>query len=73
MKVKVEGMQKAKIADSKITIVDLGKNVALSLTQKADNPKDRSFGDLHPNDRGAANFAAILIPQVLNIINNKGK
>ena len=64
----VEIRKKVKPIDSKISIIDLGPNVARSLT-----PKERVFGDLHPNDRGAANFIAMLIPQVISILNKKEK
>ena len=66
LKEAVELRQKA--ADSKIALIDLGPGVARSLT-----PKDRALGDLHPNDRGTANFAALLIPHVLNILNGSAK
>ena len=66
LKQAVEARQKATPADGKIFLIDLGPGVARSLTPK--DPKDRPFGDLHPNDRGAANFAALLIPQVFNLI-----
>ena len=68
LKEAVELRRKANPADNKIALIDLGHGVARSLTSK--DPKDRSFGDLHPNDRGSANFAALLIPQVMTIMNS---
>ena len=68
LKEAVELRQKANPSDSKIALIDLGAGVARSLT-----PKDRTFGDLHPNDRGTANFAALLIPQVMNILRGAAK
>jgi lysophospholipase L1-like esterase len=49
--------------DKKVAIIDLGAEVAKSLTGKA-----RVMGDLHPNDRGHANFAAKIIPQLMRIM-----
>ena len=64
----VEQRHNANPSDSKISLIDLGPDVARSLTAK-----DRSFGDLHPNDRGAANFAALLIPRVMECLNGARK
>ena len=65
----VELRRNANPSDSRISLIDLGPGVARSLTPK--DPKERSFGDLHPNDRGAANFASLLIPQVMNAMTNR--
>jgi lysophospholipase L1-like esterase len=55
-------------ADKKVAIIDLGPEVAKSLTGKA-----RVMGGLHPNDRGHANFAAKLIPQLMRIVKYEGE
>lgn len=63
LKQAVESRQQANPPDSRIHLIDLGPDVARSLTAK-----EKPYGDLHPNDRGAANFAALLIPHVLTIL-----
>lgn len=60
--------QKAHPADSKVAIIDLGPAVARTL-----GAKNGLMGDLHPNDKGYANFAAKIIPQVLAILNGGTK
>ena len=49
--------------DQKIAVIDLGSEVAKNLAVK-----NGVFGGLHPNDRGCANFAAQIIPQVLALL-----
>ncbi|MDF1741958.1 MAG: hypothetical protein P1U86_22545, partial [Verrucomicrobiales bacterium] len=49
--------------DQKVSIIDLGPKVPKTLSGK-----DGIFGGLHPNDRGHANFAAKIIPQVLEVL-----
>lgn len=60
--------QKAHPADAKVAVIDLGPDASLSL-----RPKNGVFGGLHPNDRGHANFAAQIIPQVITILGSSGK
>jgi lysophospholipase L1-like esterase len=59
----VEIHKKAHQADPKIAIIDLGPSVAKTLAAK-----NGIMGGLHPNDRGNANFAARIIPQVLRLL-----
>ena len=70
LKKAVEIHKKAHPKDKKIAIIDLGQGVAGTLAEK-----DHFMGSLHPNDRGHANFAAAIIPQMINILlqNSKGK
>ena len=69
LKQAVAARQQANPPDVKINLIDLGPGVARSLTPK--DAKAQSFGGLHPNDRATANFAALLIPQVIAILNGK--
>ncbi|QDT63165.1 SGNH/GDSL hydrolase family protein [Calycomorphotria hydatis] len=55
--------QEAHPQDTRLAIIDLGQPVAKSLAVKKG-----LFGGLHPNDRGHANFAAKIIPQVMTIL-----
>ncbi len=48
-------------ADHKVAVIDLGREAAKSLNGGV-------MGGLHPNDRGHANFAAKIIPQLLEIL-----
>jgi hypothetical protein len=57
-----------KTGDTKIAVIDLGPAVAKSL-----QGKDGIMGGLHPNDRGHANFAAKIIPQMMQILNSASK
>jgi lysophospholipase L1-like esterase len=54
-------------ADTKVSIIDLGPAVANSLTGN-----NHLMGGLHPNDRGCANFAAMIIPQLMRILSHSG-
>jgi lysophospholipase L1-like esterase len=63
LKEAVERRKTAQPADHKIAIIDLGPGVAKNLAAK-----NGVFGGLHPNDRGCANFAAQIIPQVLDLL-----
>ena len=49
--------------DAKIAIIDLGPAVVKTLAAK-----NGIMGGLHPNDRGDANFAARIIPQVIRLL-----
>jgi lysophospholipase L1-like esterase len=55
-------------ADTKIAIIDLGPGVAKSLSAK-----NSPMGGLHPSDRGCANFAAMIIPQIMTILRPASK
>ena len=70
LKKAVEIHKKAHPKDKKVTIIDLGQGVAGTLEEKT-----HFMGSLHPNDRGHANFAAAIIPKMINILlqNSKGK
>ncbi|MFZ4777952.1 MAG: SGNH/GDSL hydrolase family protein [Terrimicrobiaceae bacterium] len=59
----VELHKKSHPEDKKIATINLGKEGVF-----ASHSKDSPFGDLHPNDRGHANFAAKIIPQVIHIL-----
>lgn len=50
-------------ADRRVSVIDLGPQVARTLA-----PKKGFFGGLHPNDRGHAHFAAALLPQLLPLL-----
>ncbi len=52
--------------DQKVSIIDLGTEVPKTLSGKGG-----IFGGLHPNDRGHANFAAQIIPQVLGVLDGE--
>ncbi len=52
--------------DKKIDIIDLGLDARNSL-----NVSKGLYGGLHPNDRGCANFAAQIIPQLVMILAGK--
>jgi lysophospholipase L1-like esterase len=60
LKQAVERHQQAHAGDPKVACIDLGPEVAKTLS----TPKG-IFGGLHPNDRGHANFAAQIIPSLL--------
>lgn len=49
-------------ADTKISVIDLGPDVAKTLAT------DGMMGGLHPNDRGHALFAARIIPQMIQVL-----
>jgi len=68
LKAGVAAHKKAHAEDSKVSVIDLGPDVKRFL-----DVKEGVFGGLHPNDRGYANFAAQIIPQVIMIINRDGK
>ncbi len=70
LKKAVEIHKKVHPKDKKIAIIDLGQGVAGTLEEKT-----HFMGSLHPNDRGHANFAAAIIPEMINILlqNTKGK
>lgn len=55
-------------ADTKVSIIDLGPEVAKTLAAK-----NGLMGGLHPNDRGHAVFAAKIIPQMMMILNPGSK
>ena len=59
----VDARTKARPADAKIVISDLGPEVARNL-----NVPNGLMGGLHPNDRGHATFAAAIIPQMVKLI-----
>jgi lysophospholipase L1-like esterase len=63
LKEAVEIHKAAHQSDAKIAIIDLGPSVARTLAAK-----NGLMGGLHPNDRGNANFAARIIPQVMKIL-----
>ena len=63
LKEAVERRKAAQPADHKIAVIDLGPGVAKNLAAK-----NGVFGGLHPNDRGCANFAAQIIPQVFDLL-----
>ena len=62
----VDARKKARPADAKIAIIDLGPAVAKNL-----EVPNGLMGGLHPNDRGHANFAAAIIPQMVKLIEMK--
>ncbi|MCX6872591.1 MAG: SGNH/GDSL hydrolase family protein [Verrucomicrobia bacterium] len=61
----VDARKKARPADTKIDVIDLGPGVARNLDYQEPNGL---MGGLHPNDRGHANFAAAIIPQMMKLI-----
>jgi len=63
----VDARKKARPADTKIAVIDLGPGVARNLDYHEPNGL---MGGLHPNDRGHANFAATIIPQMMKLIEN---
>lgn len=63
LKQAVASHQQAHPDDQKVSIIDMGPKVPKMLSGK-----NGIFGGLHPNDRGHANFAAKIIPQVLEIL-----
>ncbi|HEX3994190.1 MAG TPA: SGNH/GDSL hydrolase family protein [Acetobacteraceae bacterium] len=60
LKAAVEIRRNGPAKDRKIDVIDLGPGVAKNLAVKKG-----LMGGLHPNDRGNANFAAEIIPQVI--------
>ena len=65
LKGSVEARKKARPADARIAIIDLGPEVAKNL-----EVPNGLMGGLHPNDRGHANFAAAIIPQMVKLLEN---
>jgi len=63
LKEAVESRRNGQSPDGRIAVIDLGPGVAKNLATK-----NGVFGGLHPNDRGSANFAAQIIPQVLDLL-----
>jgi lysophospholipase L1-like esterase len=63
LKEAVESRQKGNPADTKIALIDLGVGAARNLAVK-----NGVMGGLHPNNLGAANFAAQIIPQVVKLL-----
>jgi hypothetical protein len=63
LKEAVETQKQAHPANAKIAIIDLGPALPKTLAAK-----NGLMGGLHPNDRGCANFAAQIIPQVMKIL-----
>ena len=63
----VEIHRKSHPEDKKIATIDLGKEGVFAC-----HAKDSPLGDLHPNDRGHANFAAKIIPLVISILGSQG-
>jgi lysophospholipase L1-like esterase len=61
----VDARRKARPADARIAIIDLGPEVANNL-----EASNGLMGGLHPNDRGHANFAATIIPKIMKFIGN---
>lgn len=53
--------------DTRISVIDLGEGVAKNLAIQ-----NGVMGGLHPNDRGHANLAARLIPQILALLDRDG-
>ena len=68
LKAGVEAHKKAHPKDARIAVIDLGPGVAKNL-----GAKNGVMGGLHPNDRGHANFAAAIIPQVQAILGSSRK
>ena len=66
LKAAVEARVKADPPDTRIAVIDLGPGVARNLAAK-----NGLMGGLHPNDRGHANLAAAIIPQVLAILETR--
>lgn len=60
----VEARIHADTPDTRISIIDLGPGVARNLAIK-----NGVMGGLHPNDRGHANLAAQIIPEILRLLN----
>tara|TARA_R110002096_G_scaffold292391_4_gene486943 strand:+ start:17036 stop:18235 length:1200 start_codon:yes stop_codon:yes gene_type:complete len=63
LKQAVEMHREAHPTDDQVAIIDLGPGVKRTLAVK-----DGIMGGLHPNDRGHANFAARIIPQLMRIL-----
>jgi lysophospholipase L1-like esterase len=63
LKEAVAARQNAATPDRRIAVIDLGLGAARSIAGKGG-----VFGGLHPNDRGHANFAAEIIPQVIKLL-----
>jgi len=63
----VDARKKARPADAKIAIIDLGPEVAKNL-----EAPNGLMGSLHPNDRGHAHFAAAIIPQMVKLMELTG-
>ncbi|MDX9982261.1 MAG: SGNH/GDSL hydrolase family protein [Lentisphaeria bacterium] len=59
----VAARQNAPEPDRRIALIDLGPSVARSIAGNGG-----VLGGLHPNDRGHANFAAAIIPQIARIL-----
>lgn len=64
----VDAYRTAHPDDRKISIIDLGPDAARALT-----PKKGYWGDLHPNPRGHATFAAQIIAQVMAALHQAGQ
>ena len=59
----VLAQQYATLPDQRIALIDLGPGVARSIAGNGG-----LLGGLHPNDRGHANFAAAIIPQLVRLL-----
>jgi lysophospholipase L1-like esterase len=59
----VAARQTAAEPDRRIAVIDLGLSTARNIAGNGD-----VFGGLHPNDRGHANFAAAIIPQIVRLL-----
>mgnify|MGYP000885596133 CR=1 FL=1 len=59
----VAARQNAPEPDRRIALIDLGPSVARSIAGNGG-----VLGGLHPNDRGHANFAAAIIPQLVRLL-----
>jgi len=59
----VEKLHHASPPDTRISVIDLGPDVAKTL-----EAKDGLMGGLHPNDLGHAHFAAKIIPQMMKTL-----
>ena len=62
LKEAVAARRNAPEPDRRIALIDLGPSVARSIATNG------VFGSLHPNDRGHANFAAAIIPQLARLL-----
>ncbi len=62
----VAAHKKKHAGDRQVFTIDLGVGVARNQAEKSG-----LMGSLHPNDRGHANFAAQIIPQLMTILNSR--
>jgi len=62
----VDAYRSAHSDEQKLSVIDLGSDAARALT-----PKKGYWGDLHPNSRGHAAFAAQILAQVMTTLSQK--